>query len=110
MRLRCGGALLFIGANLLSACKISTDAGYVEVKTTMAPSASDLYALNSEPLTAFQEGRPADVVLREPVGPVTLTVEREAEQYRLCTSLVMKNRIVTMTVSVVNERLHCTVE
>jgi hypothetical protein len=99
-----------MAAGLLCSCNLSTDTGYVEIKTTMAPSLSDVYSLNSELLTAFKEGHPVDLVLREPVGPAVLTVQRDDQMYTLCRGSVVKNRIVTMTVSIVEDRLHCTVE
>jgi hypothetical protein len=107
-RYRIGFILLVAAAP--SACNDSTDRGYVEIKTAFAPVGTDVYLLNAAQLDALKAGHPVDLVLQEPVGSVRLEVQRDGQTIKLCSASVSKDRIVTMLISIVSDRLHCSVE
>jgi hypothetical protein len=98
-------SVLAAGA-VIVACRPSGDAGYVEIKavpaTAFTPAA--LY-LDSTKLAPIKQG---SAVLREPVG----TLELEGDGFagtltRLCRIVVRKDRITTVTVSVLERPPHC---
>jgi hypothetical protein len=95
-------ALAFAIAGL-AGCK-GDDVGYVEIKTVpVAPTATPLY-LNSVKLEPLKNGA---AVLRQSVGTTKLAVEGVAGKLALCDIVVRKNRITTVTVSVLDRPPRC---
>jgi hypothetical protein len=100
---------LVVSASLCS-CDTNTDHGYLEIKTEFGTQGSDVYLLNSTELSALKSPAPVDLILEQPVGAIQLDVQRDGRTIKLCSATVMKNRIVTMDISIFNDRLHCTVQ
>ncbi len=100
-------------ASLAGACVVallgaacSNDAGYVEIRTVPAStgSAPSLY-LDSVKLEAPRKGT---VVLRQQVGTTKLQSDSGGGQLAvLCDIVVKKNRITTVTVSVLDRPPRC---
>ena len=82
----------------------SDDTGYVEVRTS-PPS------LSAPPLlylgTTKLEPRNGAIVLRQPVGTTPLQGETGGQMILLCDVVVRKNRITTVTVSLVDRPPRC---
>jgi hypothetical protein len=98
------GAVLAVLA--LTACKPDTSVGYVELKTVPVLSLSQptLY-LDSVKLEPLRKGT---AVLRQRVGTAKLQIEGGGGQLApLCEIVVKKNRITTVTVSVLDRPPRC---
>ena len=90
-----------LGAICLAAC-VFKDVGYVEIKTV--PVATALY-LNSVKLDPLKNGT---AVLRQSVGTAKLAAEgNDGRLAMLCEIEVRKNRITTVTVSVLDRLPRC---
>jgi hypothetical protein len=100
---------VLVAAGLCS-CDANTDHGYLEIKTEFETLGSDVYLLNSAELSALKSPDPVDLILQKPVGSIELDVQRDGRTIKLCSATVTKNRIVTMDISVFNDRLHCSVQ
>jgi hypothetical protein len=101
---RLAGAV--VGMFALAACNFEGDVGFIEIKTvpvaTAAP--SPLY-LDSEKLEPLRKG---SAVLRQRVGTAKLQIEGNTGQLALiCDLVVKKNRITTVTLSVLERPLRC---
>lgn len=90
----------------LAACQPSSDVGYVEIKTV--PSSTNvtqpplyLDTLKVEPL------KKGIAVLTRRVGTVRLATDGAGGQVMLCEIVVKKNRITTVTISVLERPLRC---
>jgi hypothetical protein len=104
----CAIAIL-MGAGLSSCNENRDDRGYLEIKTEFAAVGSDVYLLNSAELSAMKGPNPIDLILQKPLGDFTLEVQRDGRVIKLCNATVTKNRIVTMDISILYDRLHCSV-
>ena len=108
MRVACGrnamaAALIFAMAGL-AGCK-GDDTGYVEIKTVpVTPGIATPLYLNSVKLEPLKNGA---AVLRQSVGTTKLAVEGVAGKLALCDIVVRKNRITTVTVSVLDRPPRC---
>jgi hypothetical protein len=90
------------GAVCLAACP--SDVGYVEIKTVPVATATAFY-LNSVKLDPLKNGT---AVLRQSVGTTRLAIEgSDGRLAMLCEIEVRKNRITTVTVSVLDRPPHC---
>jgi hypothetical protein len=90
------------GAICLAACP--SDVGYVEIKTVPVATATAFY-LNSVKLDPLKNGT---AVLRQSVGTTRLAIEgSDGRLAMLCEIEVRKNRITTVTVSVLDRPPHC---
>jgi hypothetical protein len=89
----------------LAACNIPGENGYVEIRTVPASSsrAPTLY-LNSTKLNAIQKGV---AILSQHAGTAKLSVENIGGQVALCDIVVRKNRITTVTISVLERPPRC---
>jgi hypothetical protein len=88
----------------LAACNLDTSVGYVEIKTVPVSSTAALY-LDSIKLDPPRNGM---AVLRQKVGTVKLQTESDVGHFALlCNVVVQKNRITSVTVSVVSRQLRC---
>jgi len=82
----------------------SNDTGYVEIRTSPA----SLSALPSLYLgTEKVEPRNGASVLRQPVGTMQLQSDAGGQMTLLCDVVVRKNRITTVTVSLVDRPPRC---
>ena len=91
----------------LCGCKERDTFGYVEVRKTVS-SSTDTFKVNSVALAELP--RKGIAVVRQPVGPAKLEVIRGERTYLLCSFDVGKNRLVTVTLSVSDGQLRCTVQ
>jgi len=96
---------LIVGA-VLAACKPSGDIGYVEIKTVpvVAVTQVPLY-LDQEKLAPIKKG---SAILREPVGTLKLEAHGfDGTPAPICDIVVRKDRITTVTVSVLQRPPRC---
>jgi hypothetical protein len=95
------GALLALG---LSGCNVDSGVGYVEIKAVPASTAVPLY-LDTVKLEPLRNG---NAVLRQKAGMAKLQADVEGGQLAvLCNIEVKKNRITSVTVSVVSRQPRC---
>jgi hypothetical protein len=94
-----------VGA-LIVACRPSNDVGYVEIKTVpVTPFASTSLYLDSAKLEPIKKG---STVLRQPVGTLKLQVDGFAGTMTdLCSIVVRKDRITSVTISVLDRPPRC---
>ena len=100
-------ALASVVAVTLAACQPTVDVGYVELKTIpVSTSASQpTFYLDTVKLDPLKKGV---AVLRQRVGTVKLATEGTGgHPALLCDVVVKKNRITTVTVSVLERPLRC---
>jgi hypothetical protein len=88
------------GLLMFAACSDS-GVGYVEIKTVAGSPALYLDTVKLEPL------RNGTGVLRQKVGTTKLQVDDGGQLALLCNVVVQKNRITTVTVSVVSRQPRC---
>lgn len=96
---------LIVGA-AIAACRPGDDTGYVEIKTVpvAAVTQTALY-LDSTKLAAIKKG---SAILRERVGTLKLQADGSAGSLSaLCDIVVQRNRITTVTVSVLERPPRC---
>jgi hypothetical protein len=103
----CRLAVALLASSTLAACNLEGDTGFIEIKTaptaTLAP-ATPFY-LDSERLDPLKKG---NVVLRQRVGTIRLQIEASNGNLApLCELVVKKNRITTVTVTVVERPPRC---
>ena len=99
-------AAFIVGAGAIVACRPSGEIGYVEIKTvpTTLVSPSALF-LDTTKLTTIKGG---SAILRQGVGTVRLQAEGFAGALvPLCSIIVAKDRITTVTVSVLERPPRC---
>jgi hypothetical protein len=98
-------AAVIVGA-AIAACMPSGDTGYVEIKTVpVAPLTQTALYLGSEKLAQIKKG---STVLRERVGTLKLQTEGYVGSLTaICDIEVKKNRITTVTVSVLDRPPRC---
>jgi len=100
-------ALSVVGAALaLAACQPGSDVGYVEIKTVpvstnVAPPVLYLDALKVAPL------KKGSAVLTQRVGTAKLATDGAGGLLMLCEIAVKKNRITTVTISVLERPPRC---
>jgi hypothetical protein len=95
------GTFLVVG---LTSCNVDDGAGYVEIKAVPASATVPLYldAVKLEPL------RNGNAVLRQKVGMRKLQTDIDGGQVSfLCNIEVKKNRITSVTVSVMSRQPRC---
>jgi hypothetical protein len=94
-----------VGA-VIAACRQAGDAGYVEIKTVpvAAVTQAALY-IDAKKLPPIRKG---SAILRQPVGTLKLQAGGSAGALApLCDIVVQKNRITTVTVSVLERPPRC---
>jgi hypothetical protein len=108
MMRRCTGLLAStaVVAGIIAACRPGSDIGYVQINTVPAApvTAAALY-LDAAKLTPIRQG---SALLRQPVG--TLKLEADAfggARASICDIVVKRNRITTVTVSVLERPPRC---
>ena len=88
----------------LTACNLDQETGYVEIKAVPPAASATLYldAVKLEPI------RNGNAVLRQKVGTAKLQADAEGGQLAvLCNIEVKKNRITSVTVSVMSRQPRC---
>jgi hypothetical protein len=98
-------SVLIVGA-VIVACRPTADTGYVEIKTVPAAAVTPaaLY-LDAETLAPIKKG---SAILRQPVGTMKLQADGAGGgRAALCDIVVRKNRITTVTVSVLERPPRC---
>ena len=100
-----GASVLIVGA-VIVACRPTGDTGYVEIKTVpVAPLTQAALYLDAEKLAPIKKG---SAILRQPVGTMRLQVDGiGGARAALCDIVVRKNRITTVTVSVLERPPRC---
>jgi hypothetical protein len=89
----------------LAACT-PKEAGYVEIKAVpVAPTIATAFYLDSVKLEPLKNGT---AVLRQGVGTAKLATDGAGGKLALCDIVVRKNRITTVTVSVLERPPRCT--
>jgi hypothetical protein len=96
---------VIVGAAIV-ACRPSGNVGYVEIKTVpVAPFAQTALYLDSSKLAPIKNG---SVVLRKPAGTLELETDGFAGTLtKLCRIVVAKDRITSVTVSVLERPPRC---
>jgi hypothetical protein len=96
---------VLVGA-AIAACRPTGDVGYVEIKTVpVAPVTQTAFYLDAEKLSPINKG---SAILRQPVGTLKLQAEGAAgARAALCDIVVKKNRITTVTISVLDRPPRC---
>jgi hypothetical protein len=94
-----------VGAAIV-ACRPSSEVGYVEIKTVpVTPLASTALYLDATKLEAIKKG---STVLRQPVGTLKLQSDGFAGTMTdLCNIVVRKDRITSVTISVLDRPPRC---
>jgi hypothetical protein len=87
----------------LSGCN-HTDVGYVEIKTTSSMVAAPALYLDADKLAPFRDGAS---VLRQRVGERKLQADLESGKVALCTIVVKKNRLTSVTISLLDRPPRC---
>jgi hypothetical protein len=92
-----------LAALALTSCNIDSGAGYVEIKA-IPPSASVPLYLDQVKLEPLRNG---NAVLRQKVGTAKLMTDVDGRMSLLCNVEVKKNRITSVTVSVMTRQPRC---
>lgn len=103
----CRLAVVVLAASAVAACNLEGDTGFVEIRTmpmsTLAPSPP--FYIDAERLEPVRRGA---AVLRQRVGTRKLQIEASnGNLAALCEVVVKKNRITTVTVTVVDRPPRC---
>ena len=103
----CRLAVALLALSTLAACNLESDTGFIEIKTvptaTLAPPPP--FYLDSDRLDPLKKG---NAVLRQRVGTTKLQIEAgNGNLAPLCDLVVKKNRITTVTVTVVERPPRC---
>ncbi|MBK5958842.1 hypothetical protein CCR97_11575 [Rhodoplanes elegans] len=97
--------IVALGAIGLSACKLEKSTGYIEIRTVPANPPPHLkLILDSEALEPLKKGA---AVLRQQVGTHKLAVAGSGDPLPLCELVVKKDRITTVTVSLLDRPPRC---
>jgi hypothetical protein len=94
---------LTLASLALTACDVNSGAGYVEIKA-IPPSASLPLYLDQVKLEPLRNG---NAVLRQKVGTAKLMTDVDGRMSLLCNVEVKKNRITSVTVSVMTRQPRC---
>lgn len=90
---------------VLAGCGPNESFGYIEVKRQVAPGPTDVFRLNGQALEELKIR--TNIVVRQPAGKIRLDFMRGAIVQPLCDFDLGKNRIVTATIQVVENKLVC---
>jgi hypothetical protein len=96
-----------IALQALAGCNPQGDVGYVEIKTVPASSSvsAPSFYLDRVKLDPFRKG---GAIIKQSVGTAPLAIDGGGgEMYRLCEVVVKKNRITSVTVSVMERPPRC---
>jgi hypothetical protein len=101
-----GAAGIGVGALALALTNCNQDTGYVQIKVVPGFVVPPLVLGTTRIDTTRSDG----TVLRERVGPATLTYERYGERVPFCQFAIRKDRIVTVAISAFGRDPRCKVE
>ena len=98
-------SIVLVGA-AIAACRPNGDVGYVEIKTVPnAPVTMTPLYIDSAKLAPIRKG---NAILRQPTGTLKLQADGTAGALApLCEIVVARNRITTVTVSVLERTPRC---
>jgi hypothetical protein len=104
-RLGLAVSVLIVGAAIL-AWRPAVDVGYVEIKTVpVAPVTQTALYIGAAKLAPIKKG---SAILRQPIGTLKLQADGAAGALApLCEIVVKRNRITTVTVSVLDRPPRC---
>ena len=104
-RLGLAVSVLIVGAAIL-AWRPAVDVGYVEIKTVpIAPVTQTALYIDAAKLAPIKKG---SAILRQPIGTLKLQADGAAGALApLCEIVVKRNRITTVTVSVLDRPPRC---
>jgi hypothetical protein len=88
----------------LAGCNLSSDAGYVEIRTVPLNARPPVFYLDGAKLDPVRKGV---AVLKQRTGTAKLFADGVGGQVALCEIAVRKNRITTVTVSVLDRPPRC---
>ena len=96
---------VIVGA-AIAACRPNGDTGYVEIKTVPnAPVTTTALYIDSARLAPIRKG---SAILRQPTGTLKLQTDGASGALaQLCEIIVVRNRITTVTVSVLERPPRC---
>ncbi len=96
---------LIVGA-AIAACRPTGDVGYVQIKTVpVAPVTQTALYIDSAKLAPIRKG---GAILRQPTGTLKLQADGSAGSLApLCDIVVKRNRITTVTISVLERPPRC---
>jgi hypothetical protein len=96
---------LVVGA-AIAACRPAGDVGYVEIKTVpVAPVTQTAFYIDAVKLAPIKKG---GAILRQPTGTLKLQADGIAGSLApLCDIVVKRNRITTVTISVLERPPRC---
>jgi hypothetical protein len=100
-------AVAVLASSILAACNLESDTGFIEIKTVPASTlaAPPPFYLDTERLDPLKKG---NAVLRQRVGTIKLQMEAgNGNLAPLCDLVVKKDRITTVTVTVVERPPRC---
>lgn len=100
------GASVLVVAAAVTAWRPTADVGYVEIKTVpVAPVTQTALYIDSAKLAPIRKG---SAILRQPIGTIKLQTDGIAGTLApLCQIVVKRNRITTVTVSVLERPPRC---
>ena len=94
-----------VAALALAGCNVQGEVGYVEIRTVPASSRAPVFYLDAAKLDPVQKGT---ALLKQRTGTAKLSVEGAGGvPAPLCDIVVRKNRITTVTVSVMDRPPRC---
>jgi hypothetical protein len=96
---------VIVGA-VIAACRPNGDTGYVEIKTVpVAPVTQTALYIDANNLAPIRKG---SAILRQPTGTLKLQADGAAGALApLCDIIVARNRITTVTVSILERPPRC---
>jgi hypothetical protein len=101
MRLAAAGVALTVAA-----CQPTVDVGYVEIKTVPTSTNASQPALYLDTVKVEPLSR-GNAVLTQRVGTFKIATDGSGGQVPVCEVVVKKNRITTVTISVLERPLRC---
>jgi hypothetical protein len=104
--MRAGRVVVAGLALALAGCQATADVGYVEIKTVPVPTNVVQPSLYLDTIR-IDTAKKGTVLLTQRVGTTKLATDGVGGQMTLCEVVVKKNRITTVTVSVLERPLRC---
>ncbi|HEY7301483.1 MAG TPA: hypothetical protein VH684_26635 [Xanthobacteraceae bacterium] len=100
-------AAALVAAGTLAGCQFAEDVGYVEIRTVPVSTAAAPLSLYLD-MVRLDAPKKGVAVLRQRVGTAKLAIEGGSGHLALlCDIVVRKNRVTTVTLSVLERPLRC---
>ena len=103
-----GGLFASVAAAGLPGCQEEQTYGFVQIKTEIKLAANDVYILNDTTVKGLKIG--GDLVLKQKIGPAKLSLHRNGRVWPLCSFTLVRNRVVTATLTPVSGTIKCVVQ